>query len=119
MLCGPGPSLIQDQPPANEMVWPVRYTALRKQGRLVLVAAFEVETLPLSAFTTLIKELEVIATFWANALDFQRAIKLVASRKLDVRPLISARIGLEDEQRAFDGLVKDKNSQIKVLFSNL
>lgn len=92
---------------------------LRKQGRLVLVAAFEVETLPLSPFTTLIKELEVIATFWANALDFQRAIKLVASRKLDVRPLISARVGLEDAQRAFDGLVKDKNSQIKVLFSNL
>ncbi len=26
---------------------------------------------------------------------------------------------LQDAQRSFDGLVKDKNSQIKVLFSNL
>ena len=71
---------------------------LRRQGRLVLVAAFEVETL--SPFTTLIKKLEIIAMFWANALNFQRAIKLVSSRKLDIRPLISARVGLEDALRA-------------------
>jgi len=90
----------------------------RKQGRLIMVAAYETDPLPLSPNAMLGKELELCATFWANALDFQRAIKLVSSRKLDVRPLISARTGLENAQQVFENLLTDKGSQIKVLFTN-
>ena len=90
----------------------------RKQGRLIMVAAYETDPLPLSPNAMVGKELEITATFWANALDFQRAIKLVSSRKLDVRPLISSRTTLENAQQVFDNLLRDKGSQIKVLFSN-
>lgn len=90
----------------------------RKQGRLIMVAAYETDPLPLSPNAMVGKELEISATFWANALDFQRAIKLVSSRKLDVRPLISARTRLENAQQVFENLLRDKGSQIKVLFSN-
>lgn len=90
----------------------------RKQGRLIMVAAYETDPLPLSPNAMVGKELEISATFWANALDFQRAIKLVSSRRLDVRPLISTRTGLENAQQVFENLLRDKGSQIKVLFSN-
>lgn len=91
---------------------------LCKRGRLIIVAGYENERyLSLSPITAMLGELDVLATFWANAFDFQRAIKLISSRKLDVRPLISARVELEEAQNAFDGLVRDRGSQVKVLFS--
>lgn len=90
----------------------------RKQGRLIMVAAYETDPLPLSPNAMLRKELEISATFSANALDFLRAIKLVSNRNLDVRPLISARTRLENAQQVFENLLRDKGSQTKVLFLN-
>lgn len=90
----------------------------RKQGRLIMVAAYETDPLPFSPNAMLAKELEISATFSANALDFQRAIRLVSNRNLDVRPLISGRTRLENVQQVFENLLRNKEDQIKVLLSN-
>ena len=63
------------------------------------------------------KELDLIATFWANDVDFQRAVDVISARKLDVRPLISACYELEDIEKAFEVLRADRGSQGKILMN--
>ncbi len=90
---------------------------VRKQGRIVVVAIYEGRRLELSANRLLGNELDIVASYWANDVDFTRAVNLVASRKLDVRPLISERFALEDLQKAFELLVADRGNYAKLLVS--
>ncbi len=88
---------------------------VRKQGRLVIVAVYEVREVNFQPNRIVGNEVDVLPSFWANAVDFRRAVSLVASRKLDVRPLISGRVALDKMQNAFDGLIADRGSQSKIL----
>jgi len=86
-----------------------------KQGRLMLVAVYEGRRLELHANRVLGNELDILASFWANDTDFRRAVDLVASRKLDVRPLITERVALDDLQGAFERLASDRGKYAKIL----
>jgi (R,R)-butanediol dehydrogenase / meso-butanediol dehydrogenase / diacetyl reductase len=88
---------------------------VRKQGRIVMVAVYEGRKLELRANRLVGNEVDLIASYWANDIDFRRAVSLVASRKLDVRPLISARYQLDDIQKAFEALATDRGSFGKIL----
>jgi len=78
-------------------------------------AGCEGRRLELHANRVLGNELDVLASFWANDTDFRRAVDLVASRKLDVRPLISERVALDDLQNAFERLAADRGRYAKIL----
>jgi (R,R)-butanediol dehydrogenase/meso-butanediol dehydrogenase/diacetyl reductase len=86
-----------------------------KQGRLMMVAVYEDRRLELPANRVLGNELDVLASFWANDIDFRRAVDLVATRKLDVRPLISEHVALDDMQNAFERLASDRGRYAKIL----
>jgi L-iditol 2-dehydrogenase len=58
-------------------------------------------------------ELRVQGAFHANPLHFRKALDLIASRVIDVRPLVTARMRLEDITRAFDVLSTSK-TEIKI-----
>jgi L-iditol 2-dehydrogenase len=58
-------------------------------------------------------ELTVLGTFHTTPLHFRRALKLIASRTIDVRPLITRRMRLEDVKEAFQILSTSKN-EIKI-----
>jgi (R,R)-butanediol dehydrogenase/meso-butanediol dehydrogenase/diacetyl reductase len=88
---------------------------VRKQGRLVMVAVYEDRRLELQANRVLCNELDLIASYWANDIDFRNAVSLVASRKLDLRPLISSRFKLDEIQRAFELLAADRGQFGKLL----
>ena len=88
---------------------------VRKQGRMVVVAVYEGRDTPYNPNRFVSDEIDLIHSFWANATDFRRAVNLVSSRKLDVRPLITGRIGLDQMQSAMEGLVADRGSQSKIL----
>ncbi len=88
---------------------------VRKQGRLVLVAVHEGRRLELQANRVLGNELDIIASYGANDVDFRSAVNLVASRKLDVRPLISRRFNLDEIQHAFELLAADRGQFGKLL----
>ncbi|MGH7863536.1 MAG: zinc-dependent alcohol dehydrogenase, partial [Candidatus Binataceae bacterium] len=90
---------------------------VRKQGRLVLVAVYEARRLELHANRVLGNELDIIASYWANDVDFRNAVNLVASRKLDVRPLISRRFDLDEIQSAFELLAADRGKHGKLLIA--
>jgi (R,R)-butanediol dehydrogenase/meso-butanediol dehydrogenase/diacetyl reductase len=88
---------------------------VRKQGRIVLVAVYEGRKLELRANRLVANEVDLIASYWADHVDFARSVNLVASRKLDVRPLISARYELDDIQKAFEALAADRGSYGKII----
>ncbi len=88
---------------------------VRKQGRMVVVAVYEGRDVPYSPNRFVSDEIDLVHSFWANAVDFRRAVSLVSSRKLDVRPLITGRVSLDQMQSAMNGLVADRGSQSKVL----
>jgi L-iditol 2-dehydrogenase len=58
-------------------------------------------------------EVRVQGAFHANPIHFRRALNLIVSRTIDVRPLVTGRMRLEDIRRAFDVLSTCK-TEIKI-----
>jgi L-iditol 2-dehydrogenase len=58
-------------------------------------------------------ELTVLGTFHATPLHFKKALNLIASRTIDVRPLITKKMKLEEIKEAFEILSTSK-SEIKI-----
>lgn len=53
-------------------------------------------------------QVTVLGTFHATPLHFRKALNLIASRTVDVRPLITQRVGLERIRDAFETLLTSK-----------
>lgn len=58
-------------------------------------------------------ELTVIGAFHTTPLHFRKALNLISSRTVDVRPLVTKRMRLEDIKQAFEILSTSKN-EIKI-----
>jgi len=86
-----------------------------KLGRLMLVAVYEDKRIEFNPNRFLNSEIDIISCFWSRQIDFRRAADLIASRRIDVRPLITGKIELEQMQQAFEMLVADRSSHSKVL----
>ncbi|WAP66776.1 L-idonate 5-dehydrogenase [Jiella pelagia] len=87
--------------------------ATRPRGTIVQVGMLGAETTaPLTHVVT--KELNFRGSFRFDA-EFARAVDLIATRGIDVRPLISARFRLADADSGF-ALAQDRSRAMKVLF---
>lgn len=87
--------------------------ATAPRGTIVQVGMLGPETTaPLTHVVT--KELVFRGTFRFDA-EFASAVGLIATRAIDVRPLISAQFGLDGADAAF-ALAQDKGRAMKVLF---
>ena len=86
-----------------------------KLGRLILVAVYEEKRVEFNPNRFLNSEIDLISCFWSRQIDFRRAADLIASRQIDVRPLITGKISLQEMQQAFEMLVADRSSHSKVL----
>jgi L-iditol 2-dehydrogenase len=58
-------------------------------------------------------ELRVLGSFHATPVHFRRALELISSRTVDVQPLITARMSLEDVRRAFEVLLTSR-AEVKI-----
>jgi L-iditol 2-dehydrogenase len=58
-------------------------------------------------------ELTVVGTFHATPLHFRKALNLIASRTIDVRPLVTRKMRLEQIKEAF-GILSTSKSEIKI-----
>jgi L-iditol 2-dehydrogenase len=58
-------------------------------------------------------ELTILGTFHTTPLHFKKALNLIASRTIDVRPLVTRKMSLEDINEAFEILSTSKN-EIKI-----
>jgi L-idonate 5-dehydrogenase len=86
-------------------------TATRRGGRIVQVGTLPPE-LPFPANSLMARELDYRGAFRAH-LEFDWAVQAIRTRRVDVRPLISAQLPLARSQEAFE-LALDKSRSTKV-----
>lgn len=86
------------------------FAAMRPQGIVVQVGTGGDFTLPISVLVA--KELELRGTFRFHE-EFATAVAMIASRRIDVRPLLSATLPLDRAVEAFQ-LASDRSKAMKV-----
>ena len=86
-------------------------TATRRGGRIIQVGTLPPE-IPFPANSLMARELDYRGAFRAH-LEFDWAVQAIRSRRVDVRPLISAQLPLARSQEAFE-LALDKSRSTKV-----
>ena len=83
---------------------------VRPRGLIVQVGQGAEATLPMSLIVT--KEIELRGAFRFHE-EFATAVSFIADRLIDVRPLLTDVIGLDEARQAFD-LASDKGRSMKV-----
>jgi L-idonate 5-dehydrogenase len=86
--------------------------AAKRGGTVVQVGTLPHEPLPFVVNEIMVKELDFKGAFrWG--IEFDWAVEYIASRRVDVRPLLSGQFPLNDAVKAFE-LAKDKTQSTKV-----
>ena len=85
--------------------------AVQRGGRIVQVGTLPAE-LPFPANSVMARELDYVGAFRANG-EFDSAVQAIRTRRVDVRPLISAQLPLSRAQEAFE-LALDRSRSTKV-----
>jgi L-idonate 5-dehydrogenase len=88
--------------------------ATRPRGTVVQVGMLP-STVSAPLNSVVVKELNYRGTFRFDS-EFNRAVDLIARREIDVRPLVTARFGLDQGDAAFTA-AQDRNNAMKVLFA--
>lgn len=89
--------------------------SIRRGGRVVVVSVFA-EPYPISLLALMAAERQVIGSYGSGGGDgLAEATALIASRKVDLEPLISARIGLAELPATFAAMAADRSLHNKVL----
>jgi L-idonate 5-dehydrogenase len=86
-------------------------TAVQRGGRVVQVGTLPAE-LPFPANSVMARELDYVGAFRANG-EFDLAVQAIRTRRVDVRPLISAQLPISRAQEAFE-LALDRTRSTKV-----
>ena len=86
--------------------------ATRRGGRIVQVGTLPAEGVPFPANSVMARELEYVGAFRA-AHAFDWAVQALRTRRVDVRPLVSAQIPLARAHEAFE-LASDRGRSTKV-----
>lgn len=89
--------------------------AARRGGRVVVAGSFD-QPYPLNLLNTLIQEQTIIGAFGYGP-ELEEAARLIVTRAVDVRPLISRVVGLEELPAVFAELAADRGRHQKVLVS--
>jgi len=90
---------------------------VRRGGRVLVVAHFPNPDIPVDMFTLLTQEKRLQGSITYTGLDLERGIRLLAQKRVDVRPLISARYGLDQVQNCFERLAAGEEGLIKILLT--
>jgi len=94
--------------------WEQAFKLVRKGGTVLEFGGCPPETrITVDAELLHYGEVSVMGAFHAFPMHFQNALELIASGAIDVRPLITKRVGLEDIREAFQTLLSTK-SEIKI-----
>ena len=89
---------------------------LARPGGAVVLVGMPVDPVPVDIVALQAKELRVETVFrYANVYD--RAIALMGSGKVDLKPLISATLSFEDSIAAFDRAVEGRQTDVKLQIS--
>lgn len=89
--------------------------AVRRGGRIVVAGAFD-QPYSLNLLNTLLQEHTIIGAF-GYVTELEEGARLIVSRAVDVRPLISRVVTLEELPAVFAELAADRDRHHKVLVS--
>ena len=89
-------------------------TSVRYGGRVVVLSLFG-EPYPINLLALMVTEKHVIGSYGSGASGIEEAAGLIASGKVDLGPLISARIGLDEVPATFAAMAADRSLHNKVL----
>jgi threonine dehydrogenase-like Zn-dependent dehydrogenase len=90
---------------------------VRRGGRVMVVAHFPNPNIPVDMFTLLTQEKRLQGSITYTSLDLERGIRLLAGKRVDVRPLMSEEHPLEEIQSCFERLAAGEDGLIKVLLT--
>jgi len=85
----------------------------RRGGRIVVAGAFE-QPYSVNLLNLLLQEHSIAGTF-GYASEFEQARDLIVSGAIDVRPLITGHVSLDELPAMFESLTREKDSHQKVL----
>jgi len=87
---------------------------VRRGGTVVWIGLPGTDPCPVSVLQAINKEVDILGIYrYANV--YPDAIRLAASGKIDLAPLVTHRFPLEEARRALDTAVEQKASAVKVL----
>ncbi|MBI3457472.1 MAG: NAD(P)-dependent alcohol dehydrogenase [Candidatus Rokubacteria bacterium] len=87
---------------------------VRRGGRVVWIGLPGEDPSPVSVLEAIRKEVDILGVFrYANV--YPDAIRLAASGKIDLKPLVTHRFPLAEARRALDTVVEQKSSAVKVV----
>ncbi len=77
---------------------------LRRAGEMILVGIYP-QSIPLDATHQMVRQMKVVkGTYGGASLDWDRVLNLVASKKLNLRPLISRVLPLQEAEKGFEAV---------------
>ena len=86
---------------------------IRKGGRVVVAGAFD-RPYSVDLLQLMVQEQTIAGTF-GSATELSECVQLISSGKVDVSPVVSAVVGLDDVPKAFAELAADRSSHGKIL----
>jgi 2-desacetyl-2-hydroxyethyl bacteriochlorophyllide A dehydrogenase len=89
------------------------FASVRRGGRIVVAGTFDVPY-PVDLVATLINEYSIIGSL-GSVTELQEATQLIVSGEIDVSPIISSIVSLDEVPGVFAALVEDRNTHNKVL----
>ncbi|MFA6505543.1 MAG: alcohol dehydrogenase catalytic domain-containing protein [Treponemataceae bacterium] len=99
----------------NEQSLAQAVSVLRKRGKLVAFGN-AASTVTVNLMGIINKELEIIGSSGANE-EVGLAIEYLASKRMNVDPIITHTMKIEDTQRAFELLLEPKHEAIKIIIT--
>lgn len=87
--------------------------AMNRGGRIIL-AGVSYSPIPINTLVVVLRELEFKGTIGYNH-EFDKAMNIIGSKRLNIERFISGTIELDDVQTAFERLTEGTYSQVKIL----
>jgi L-iditol 2-dehydrogenase len=87
----------------------------RRKGEIVLIALFEEPVVIKNSFGIIGGEMKLKGVQMYHRNDFQAAIDMISLRRIDVKPLVTQRLPVEEAQKGLEILYRKSEDVIKVL----
>ncbi|MCJ7571572.1 MAG: galactitol-1-phosphate 5-dehydrogenase [Candidatus Thermoplasmatota archaeon] len=89
-------------------------TMVTAAGEVTIIGMLEAK-MELDMLDVTVKEIEIRGSYGYTTKDFKQALNLIASKKVNVKPLITHVLPLDDIAKGFDILAQEKERVIKVV----
>lgn len=88
--------------------------AVRRQGRVVVIALFE-HPVSIHPYDIIKKDMDIVGSIMSTDEDVNEALELIASGKVNIAPIVTHHLPIDEAQRGFELAMTKNDSAIKVM----